>query len=355
MALMAMAAQAHLALTDLIVGDLPRAAERVAAVESIARRRGWLKKPQMMAMYAAQALLLLERHELAAAETAIVTARQTVGQASDTGALLLVEIAAVGVAISRRDAFAARAAERRMAVVAARCGPLPTLLSSWCQVVSAEVAILAGDAMSVVGLPEVASGAGAYPVSLGRITRAKAYLELGRPADAITQLGRLNDFAPFRLQAVDAGVLWAVAAHQMRRDSVALDQIATAVTLAAGVGQLRPFVAAGEPARVLLARHVRIAGPHVDLGFVLDLLRVFGDDAPQTGDLDLPASVAERLTERELVVLRYLPTMYKAAEIAADLFVSVNTVKTHQQAIYRKLGVSSRRDAVDRARERNLL
>ncbi|MCG7635443.1 LuxR C-terminal-related transcriptional regulator [Gordonia McavH-238-E] len=47
--------------------------------------------------------------------------------------------------------------------------------------------------------------------------------------------------------------------------------------------------------------------------------------------------------------------MYKAAEIAADLFVSVNTVKTHQQAIYRKLGVSSRRDAVDRARERNLL
>ncbi|MCT1355022.1 LuxR C-terminal-related transcriptional regulator [Gordonia sp. p3-SID1431] len=47
--------------------------------------------------------------------------------------------------------------------------------------------------------------------------------------------------------------------------------------------------------------------------------------------------------------------MYKAAEIAADLFVSVNTVKTHQQAIYRKLGVSSRRDAVDRAREHNLL
>ncbi|MCH5641768.1 LuxR C-terminal-related transcriptional regulator [Gordonia sp. ABSL49_1] len=47
--------------------------------------------------------------------------------------------------------------------------------------------------------------------------------------------------------------------------------------------------------------------------------------------------------------------MYKAAEIAADLFVSVNTVKTHQQSIYRKLGVSTRRAAVERARERNLL
>ena len=55
------------------------------------------------------------------------------------------------------------------------------------------------------------------------------------------------------------------------------------------------------------------------------------------------------------MVLRYLPTMYKAAEIAADLFVSVNTVKTHQQSIYRKLGVSTRRDAVDRARAQNLI
>lgn len=66
-------------------------------------------------------------------------------------------------------------------------------------------------------------------------------------------------------------------------------------------------------------------------------------------------SADNHLTERELAVLRYLPTMYKAAEIAADLFVSVNTVKTHQQSIYRKLGVSTRRAAVERARERNLL
>jgi len=55
------------------------------------------------------------------------------------------------------------------------------------------------------------------------------------------------------------------------------------------------------------------------------------------------------------VILRYLPTMFKTAEIASDLFVSVNTVKTHQQSIYRKLGVSTRRDAVDRARALELL
>ena len=38
-------------------------------------------------------------------------------------------------------------------------------------------------------------------------------------------------------------------------------------------------------------------------------------------------------------MLGYLPTMFKAAEIASDLFITVNTVKTHQQSIYRKLGV----------------
>jgi LuxR family maltose regulon positive regulatory protein len=47
--------------------------------------------------------------------------------------------------------------------------------------------------------------------------------------------------------------------------------------------------------------------------------------------------------------------MFKAAEIASDLYVTVNTVKSHQQSLYRKLGVSTRRAAVDRARELNLL
>jgi len=50
-----------------------------------------------------------------------------------------------------------------------------------------------------------------------------------------------------------------------------------------------------------------------------------------------------------------LPTMLKSAEIASDLFVTINTVKSHQQAIYRKLGVTTRRDAVDAARALHLL
>jgi LuxR family maltose regulon positive regulatory protein len=66
-------------------------------------------------------------------------------------------------------------------------------------------------------------------------------------------------------------------------------------------------------------------------------------------------AVVETLTERELTVLRYLPTMMSNREIAAEMFFSVNTVKTHLKSIYRKLGVSRRRDAVSRARALSLL
>lgn len=68
----------------------------------------------------------------------------------------------------------------------------------------------------------------------------------------------------------------------------------------------------------------------------------------------LPRS-ADRLSDRELAVLSYLPTMLTTAEIAAELYVSVNTVKTHLKSIYRKLDVARRRDAVHRARALHLL
>jgi LuxR family maltose regulon positive regulatory protein len=61
------------------------------------------------------------------------------------------------------------------------------------------------------------------------------------------------------------------------------------------------------------------------------------------------------LTAREQAVLRLLPTQRSFDEIAADLTVSANTVKTHVRAIYTKLGVTRRRDAVTVAVERGLL
>jgi LuxR family maltose regulon positive regulatory protein len=69
----------------------------------------------------------------------------------------------------------------------------------------------------------------------------------------------------------------------------------------------------------------------------------------------MPAELLEPLSRREGEVLRYLPTMMSNADIAAELFVSVNTVKTHVKSIYRKLDATRRPDAVRRARQLHLL
>ena len=75
------------------------------------------------------------------------------------------------------------------------------------------------------------------------------------------------------------------------------------------------------------------------------------DAAPGPGAATLPGP----LTERELAVLRYLPTRLTLREISAELYVSTNTVKTHCNAIYRKLGVNDRKNAVQAARDHQLL
>jgi LuxR family maltose regulon positive regulatory protein len=67
------------------------------------------------------------------------------------------------------------------------------------------------------------------------------------------------------------------------------------------------------------------------------------------------AGLVEQLSEREMAVLRYLPSTLSLPAIARELYVSPNTVKTQCSAIYRKLAVTSRRAAVQAARERHLL
>jgi LuxR family transcriptional regulator, maltose regulon positive regulatory protein len=57
----------------------------------------------------------------------------------------------------------------------------------------------------------------------------------------------------------------------------------------------------------------------------------------------------------ELRVLRYLPSDLTAPEIAAELHVSTNTVKTHMRNLYAKLGTHRRHEAVERARALGLL
>ena len=83
-----------------------------------------------------------------------------------------------------------------------------------------------------------------------------------------------------------------------------------------------------------------------------DLLARVDKPASPPGKLTRPP---ETLTHGETRVLHYLPTNLSAREIADELYLSVNTVKTHQRHLYQKLGVRSRTPAVDRARALGLL
>jgi LuxR family transcriptional regulator, maltose regulon positive regulatory protein len=65
--------------------------------------------------------------------------------------------------------------------------------------------------------------------------------------------------------------------------------------------------------------------------------------------------VIEPLSEREMSVLRYLPSRLSNREIGDELYVSLNTVKSHLKTIYRKLEVERRDDAVRRARQMGLI
>jgi LuxR family transcriptional regulator, maltose regulon positive regulatory protein len=66
-------------------------------------------------------------------------------------------------------------------------------------------------------------------------------------------------------------------------------------------------------------------------------------------------TVAEPLTEREVAVLRLLGGTLSLREIGQELFVSGNTIKTHAQRIYRKLGVTTRHDAVEQGKQAGIL
>ncbi|WP_147447800.1 LuxR C-terminal-related transcriptional regulator [Solirubrobacter pauli] len=182
---------------------------------------------------------------------------------------------------------------------------------------------------------------------------AEACLQLaeGRPARALETFGAHHQHDVRPLPVIERGILEAVA-HRQLNDAgaarVALDQ---ALTLSARTGCCRPFVDfAGVHLEGLLRDQIRAPTPHHK--HVIGLLGLLAGNGRDTTPV---APVLEPLSDREQVVLRYLPTNLSNREIAGELFLTTNTVKTHLRSIYRKLNVGHRGEAVARARELHLI
>lgn len=175
---------------------------------------------------------------------------------------------------------------------------------------------------------------------------------------------------PTDLQGRIERELWsAIVASERGQRTALVGQLSDRVLAdAAAEGHRRAFLDAGPAGERLLRALVRVT----PTPFLEGVLRMIDDRhaAARTGVRGATAGAgaaggdveggstargtvatggAAGLSGRELEILRYLPTDLSSAEMADRLFISVNTLKTHLRTIYRKLGVSGRREAIERA------
>jgi LuxR family maltose regulon positive regulatory protein len=183
-----------------------------------------------------------------------------------------------------------------------------------------------------------------------RITTAAVHLAEGNPWQAVEELapviGREVTALHPAWAALEASLFDAAARERLGDRRAAEDSIERALDLAEPDGAILPFALV--PVRDLLARHPRHRTAHASL--LSTILDVLGGSSREE-----PAPLLDELSEAELRVLRYLPSNLKAPEIAAELHVSPNTVRTHLRHIYAKLDSHTRSEAVSRARELGLL
>ena len=188
--------------------------------------------------------------------------------------------------------------------------------------------------------------------------------ERARAAQAIVDETGLGDYAG---SAIVHAATARVALHEGRREEARaalarahrlrplLDHGLPWLTVEVGLELTRAHLALGEAgaARTVLSETERVLELRPDLGSLVDEARELHERVAATSG---PAGAwAMSLTGAELRLLPYLATHLTFPEIATRLFISRNTVKTEAVSIYRKLGASSRSEAIERAVEVGLL
>ena len=180
------------------------------------------------------------------------------------------------------------------------------------------------------------------------LSRARIHLAGAHPAQASEALASIEPRCA-RHQVVRELVLARAIVDQDRES--AAKHVAMAMELAADRGMLQTVAAEGSS----LLDLVELGAWRVSEGWLQRLRQAMVPtwDGDFTGG---PAgALVQELTDRERDVLRLLPSRLTLREVAAELFVSQNTLKFHLRIIYRKLGVNSRAGAVESARRLHLL
>ena len=346
---LALTASAHLAVLAMFRSEFARATRRSQEALDIAERRGWTATGPAGAAFGVASGLAMQRGDRRQSEAFLARADDALRDSRDRP---LRAVHAFNRAVSLADR--GRAAEALDVLRAGReaLGSWP-LLATMEQMMTALEALLWGAMGEREAAAEIIASAPEQRSLPIATAAARLALGDGDPAAAHAALAPVladgkGEMVYFRADAwmLDARALSALARHDEADRS-----LERALDLADPAGLDRLVVSQGSTIRPLLQRHMSTGTAHGP--FLSEALARIGHGGP--GGRAPPMVLPEPPSEREQAILRYLPTMMSNQEIAGELGVSVNTVKTHLKGLYRKLDATSRRGAVQRGRELGLL
>ena len=317
------------AALELLAGRLTRAEQAAAAARALAAPAGWERTAAGAWAAAAQATVHWLRDELTEAEACADAASIAAYAAAEVPAAHAIRALRGHLAVARGDTDRGRALLRAVHDGVPVTGPI---VRAW---------------LDALGPCPWDSDDGQDPqdplaVAAIRLAHGDA-LSADRRAQSILE----DSPAPHPARRLHALLVAAVARQSLGQPRDASEAVERALEIAVADGYRRPFAEGGAAVRRLLQRHATLPTAYAPL--VAELVDALEPVASP------PPGLLEPLSDRERDVLRLLPTLLPNTEIAGELFVSVNTVKTHVKSIYRKLDVSSRREAVARARQLRLI
>jgi LuxR family transcriptional regulator, maltose regulon positive regulatory protein len=344
--------------------SFPLGAQRSMQAIELAGRHGWTEEPVAGIAYLALGMAMVALGRLEEGEQSLEQAERILREEAEPAAAMRLRYARglLAVVTGRPEAAlgAFRAAERLAGLLVTEHALARRLRSHVLQtLVRLGQTQRVEQALAEMGGPERDSG---------QMRNAVAVLRLAQddPEVATVALAPvINGSVPLpnaHLWDVQAWLLEAIARDALGDAGAARRALERALHLAKPEGLLFPFLL--DPAPGLLERHRRTGTAHAILiSEILNLLAGRTPAAPSGHETEVGTDrkagggqgLLEPLSHSEIRVLRYLPTKLSVPEIADQLYLSVNTVKTHMRHLYDKLGVHRRHEAVEQARALGML
>ena len=339
------------------------AVERGRQAIELAQRHGWGGEPLVAIVYPMLAGSLIWQGELEEAERWLMEGEYALRPEAEPATDMLFHLARGFLEIARGHPEAALAALRAAGRLPGRlliaAHPLTTELRAFLLHTLVRLgetgqadAALTETAESERERPGIRTAVAALRLTQGNPRAATAALApvLGSPAPESHQVWQIAAF-----------LLEASARDALGERDAARRALERGLDLAEPDGLLFPFLL--HPMPELLERHVRQRTAHPAL--IRKIISALGGGTPAAPAADPPEQAVpvagppqhlpEPISQAEARVLRLLQTSLSAPEIARELYVSVNTVRTHMRHLYDKLGAHRRLEAIDRARALGLL